>query len=131
MTVTTPPFVFPHTFDSSTAGDNCYPPYSSSGQRQYGHRAERPHSDTESSAYGNYVRSLLIRSCQSIDSIQSHNPVNAISNASERMLESNGHFLRARMVAEQKTLETARLQEVLDTYKKENDNLKIEVKTLK
>ena len=35
------------------------------------------------------------------------------------------------MVAEQKALETARLQDILDTYKKENDELKIEVKTLK
>ena len=125
MTVTTPPFIFPHIFDSCTARDNCYPPYSSSGQRQHGHHAERPRSDTESSACGSYIHSLLIRSCQFIDSIQSHNPVNTISNAAERMLESNGHFLRAQMVAEQKALETARLQEVLDTYKKENDELKM------
>lgn len=57
--------------------------------------------------------------------------VDTIFNASERMLESNGHFLWARILAEQRAVEIIRLQEVVNTYKKENDDLKVKVKTLK
>lgn len=35
------------------------------------------------------------------------------------------------MVAEQRALDIARLQEVVNTYMKENNDLKVEVKTLK
>jgi hypothetical protein len=47
------------------------------------------------------------------------------------MLENNGHFLRARMVAEQQAIEIARLQEVLNAHMQENNDLKVEVRTLK
>ncbi|KAF8266441.1 hypothetical protein EI94DRAFT_1701699 [Lactarius quietus] len=46
----------------------------------------------------------------------------AVSNASEKMLENNGHFL---------AVEIARLQDVVTTHAKENNNLKVEVKMLK
>lgn len=47
------------------------------------------------------------------------------------MLESNGHFLRAKMVAEQRAIEIVRLQEVVSAHAKENNDLKVEVKALK
>ena len=50
---------------------------------------------------------------------------------SEKMLENIGHFLRARIVAEQRAIELVRLQEVVNTQAKENNDLKVEVKTLK
>ena len=56
MTVSTPPFVFPPTSSTSANDDHRDPPFTSSGQWQYGNRAERPHLDTESSSYGTYVR---------------------------------------------------------------------------
>ena len=55
----------------------------------------------------------------------------AISNASEKMLENNGHFLRAKIVIEQQAIEIARLQEALDTQNKANHNLNVQVTTLK
>ena len=60
MTVSAPSFIFPHTFDNSTAGEHGFHPYNSGSQMQLGSRAERPRSDTGSSAYGNYVRSHLL-----------------------------------------------------------------------
>ena len=57
MTVSNPPFVFPHTFNSSMIGDHNFPHCNSSDQR---HHTERPHLDTGFSAYGNFVSSLLI-----------------------------------------------------------------------
>jgi hypothetical protein len=61
-----------------------------------------------------------------------------VSTASEKMLESNGHFLRSKMLAEQRSAELARLQEVVTTHVKENtdlkvanNDLKVENKTLK
>ena len=65
------------------------------------------------------------------DIIQPYDPVEVISNASEKMLENIGHFLRARIVAEQRAIELVRLQEVVNTQAKENNDLKVEVKTLK
>lgn len=55
MTVSTPSFVFPHNFDSSAAGNCDDPPFNSSSQWQYGTHADRPCSDTGSTAYGTYV----------------------------------------------------------------------------
>jgi hypothetical protein len=54
-----------------------------------------------------------------------------VSNASEKMLENNGHLLCARMVTKQRATKIARLQDIVTTQAKENNNLKIEVKTLK
>ena len=54
-----------------------------------------------------------------------------VSNASEKMLEHNGHFLRAKMVAEQRAIEIARLQEVANAHARENNDLKVEVRTLR
>ena len=47
------------------------------------------------------------------------------------MLETNGHFLRVRMVAEQRAIEIIRLQEVVSAHAKENNDLKVEVKALR
>ena len=54
-----------------------------------------------------------------------------VSNASVKMLESSGHFLHVRMVAEQRASEIARLQEIVTAHAKENNDLKVEIKTLK
>ena len=47
------------------------------------------------------------------------------------MLESNGHFLQARMVAEQRVIEIVRLQEVISAHAKENNDLKVELEAIK
>ena len=47
------------------------------------------------------------------------------------MLESNRHFLRAKIVAEQRAIEIIRLQEIVSAHAKENNDLKAEVKALK
>ena len=47
------------------------------------------------------------------------------------MLENNSHFLRARMMSEQRAMEITRLQEVVAAHVKENNELKLEVKMLK
>jgi hypothetical protein len=54
-----------------------------------------------------------------------------VSNASEKMLESNGHFLRARMIADQRATEIQRLQEAIASHTRESDDLKVEIRTLK
>lgn len=65
------------------------------------------------------------------DSQQSLDPAEVVSNASEKMLEHNGHFLRAKMVAEQRAIEIARLQDVVNAHAKENNDLKVKVRTLR
>lgn len=47
------------------------------------------------------------------------------------MLENNGHYLCAKMMAEQQATEIVQLQEALNVQAKENDNLKVQNKTLK
>jgi len=54
-----------------------------------------------------------------------------VSNASEKMLESNGHFVCAKMTAEQRASEVAKLLEAVATHAKENNDLKVENRTLK
>jgi hypothetical protein len=54
-----------------------------------------------------------------------------VSNASEKMLENNGHFLRAKMLSEQRAMENTRLQEAISSHVKEINDLKVEVKSLK
>ncbi|KAH9063603.1 hypothetical protein EDB87DRAFT_1681257 [Lactarius vividus] len=61
-----------------------------------------------------------------------------ISNASAKALEVNGHFIRVKMIADQRATEIEKLQETLasktketDQLTKENDHLNVEVKTLK
>jgi hypothetical protein len=58
-------------------------------------------------------------------------PSEVVSNASEKMLEGNGHFIRNKLLAEQSLAEVARLQEIINTHAKENNDLKVEVRTLK
>ncbi|KAF8257857.1 hypothetical protein EI94DRAFT_1816742 [Lactarius quietus] len=96
-------------------GDHSHSLHSSNGQWQYGHGTDQPRSDTASSTYRNY----------------SPDPAEVVSNVSEKMLETNGHFLCAKMVTEQMAVEITRLQEVVATHAKENNNLKVKVKTLK
>jgi hypothetical protein len=55
----------------------------------------------------------------------------AISNASEKMLENNGHFLHAKIVIEQQAIEITWLQGTLDTQNKENHDLNVQITTLK
>ena len=47
------------------------------------------------------------------------------------MLENNSHFLQARMVADQRAAEITRLQDVVTTQVKENNDLMIKIETLK
>ena len=54
-----------------------------------------------------------------------------VSNASLKMLKSSGHFLHLKMVAEQRASEIVRLQEIVTAHTKENNDLKVEIKTLK
>ncbi|KAI9435026.1 hypothetical protein BJY52DRAFT_1197793 [Lactarius psammicola] len=54
-----------------------------------------------------------------------------IANASEKMLEVNGHFIRTKIIADQRATEIEKLQEVVASKTKENDELKVETKTLK
>ena len=116
MTVSTPSFVFPHSFENSRFGDHGHPPCDSSGQWQYGNGTERPRTDTGSSMYGNYVRPSLKCSNHFTDNQQSLDPAEVVCNASEKMLEHNGHFLQAKMVAEQRAIEIARLQGVVNAH---------------
>jgi len=54
-----------------------------------------------------------------------------ISTASERVLESNGHFLRIRMLAEQRTSELIKAGETLTKCDKEIYDLRVQLQTLK
>jgi len=54
-----------------------------------------------------------------------------VSNTSEKMLESNGHFVHTKMTAEQRASEVTKLLEAVATHAKENNNLKVENRTLK
>ncbi|KAI9436142.1 hypothetical protein BJY52DRAFT_1197170 [Lactarius psammicola] len=47
------------------------------------------------------------------------------------MLEVNGHFLRTKMIAEQRATEIERLQEAIANQTRENGDLKVENRTLK
>jgi hypothetical protein len=55
----------------------------------------------------------------------------AIVNASVQMLEHNGHYLHAKLMAEQQATEIMRLQEAISVQAKENNDLKVQNKTLK
>ena len=62
---------------------------------------------------------------------QSPDMLEVVSNVSMKMLKSSGHFLHMKMVAEQRASEMARLQEIVTAHVKENNNLKVKIKTLK
>jgi hypothetical protein len=65
------------------------------------------------------------------DSIQAPDFSEVVSSAPEKMLESNGHFIRTRMIADQRATEIENLQEIIASQKQENNDLKVEIKTLK
>ena len=46
-------------------------------------------------------------------------------------LENSGHFLHMKMIAEQRASKIARLQEIVMAHVMENNNLKVQIKTLK
>ncbi|KAI9445606.1 hypothetical protein BJY52DRAFT_1228833 [Lactarius psammicola] len=54
-----------------------------------------------------------------------------VTNASEKMLEVNRHFLRTKMITKQRATEIERLQEAIANQTKENGDLKVENRTLK
>ncbi|KAF8269528.1 hypothetical protein EI94DRAFT_1699444 [Lactarius quietus] len=85
------------------------------GQWPFGSGTEQPRSNAGSTRYGNHLL----------------DPAEVVSNASEKMLENNGHFLQAKLTAEQRAVEIVRLQDVVATHAKENNDLKVEVKMLK
>jgi hypothetical protein len=58
-------------------------------------------------------------------------PSDMISSASEKMLEHSGHFLRVKLIGEQRAMENAKLQELIASQAKENEKLQVEIKTLK
>ena len=47
------------------------------------------------------------------------------------MLESSGHFIRAKLYAEQRAVEITKLQEILTNQAKEINDLTVENRTLK
>ncbi|KAH9068280.1 hypothetical protein EDB83DRAFT_2674723 [Lactarius deliciosus] len=54
-----------------------------------------------------------------------------VSNASEKLLEVNAHFIRARMIVDERAAEIERLRELVARQTKEKNDLKVEVRTLK
>ncbi|KAH9027955.1 hypothetical protein EDB85DRAFT_1892735 [Lactarius pseudohatsudake] len=107
---------FPGNIDPTLTRDQGNTPYNSHGQWQFG--TANPGSNT----HGGYSPDLS----------------EVISNASAKALEVNGHFIRVKMIADQRTTEIEILQETLasktkenDQLTKENDHLNVEVKTLK
>ncbi|KAH9024382.1 hypothetical protein EDB85DRAFT_2150521 [Lactarius pseudohatsudake] len=113
---------FPGNIDPTLTRDQGNTPYNSHGQWQFG--TANPGSNT----HGGYM----------------HPPPGSpdlsevISNASAKALEVNGHFIRIKMIADQRATEIEKLQETLtsktkenDQLTKENDHLNVEVKTLK
>ncbi|KAH8979259.1 hypothetical protein EDB92DRAFT_2118869, partial [Lactarius akahatsu] len=111
----TPASFFPDNIDPTLTRDQGNP-YDSRGQWQFG--TANPGSNT----HGGYSPDLS----------------EVISNASAKALEVNGHFIRIKMIADQRTAEIEKLQETLtsktkenDQLTKENDHLNVEVKTLK
>ncbi|KAH9038060.1 hypothetical protein EDB85DRAFT_1888120 [Lactarius pseudohatsudake] len=91
-------------------------PYNSHGQWEFG--TANPGSNT----HGGYSPDLS----------------EVISNASAKALEVNGHFIRVKMITDQRAMEIEKLQETLasktkenNQLTKENDHLNVEVKTLK
>jgi hypothetical protein len=72
-----------------------------------------------------------VPSCLITDIIQPPETLEAIANTSAQMLESNGHFLHIKMMAEQQATKIVQLQEALNVQAKENNNLKVQNKTLK
>lgn len=65
------------------------------------------------------------------DILQSPKTLEVIISASVQMLKNNGHYLRAKMMAEQQAIEIARLMELIKVHEKDNNNLKVQNKTLK
>lgn len=65
------------------------------------------------------------------DILQSPKTLEVITSASVQMLKNNGHYLRAKMMAEQQAIEIARLMELIKVHEKDNNNLKVQNKTLK
>ncbi|KAH9020485.1 hypothetical protein EDB84DRAFT_1565692 [Lactarius hengduanensis] len=107
---------FPGNIDPTLTRDQGNTPYDSRGQWQFG--TANPGSNT----HGGYSPDLS----------------EVISNASAKALEVNGHFIRVKMIADQRATEIEKLQETLasktkenDQLTKENDHLNVEVKTLK
>ncbi|KAH9021188.1 hypothetical protein EDB85DRAFT_1895799 [Lactarius pseudohatsudake] len=105
----TPASFSPGNIDPTLTRDQGNTPYDSRGQWQFG--TANPSSNT----HGGYSPDLS----------------EVISNASAKGLEVNGHFIRVKMIADQRATEIEKLQETLTSKTKENDHLNVEVKTLK
>ncbi|KAI9447367.1 hypothetical protein BJY52DRAFT_1193331 [Lactarius psammicola] len=74
-----------------------------------------PRLHTRSNTYGGYPSDLS----------------DVVANASEKMLEVNGHFVRIKMIADQRAMEIEKLQEVVASKTAENNDLTVEIRTLK
>ncbi|KAH9033848.1 hypothetical protein EDB84DRAFT_1488104 [Lactarius hengduanensis] len=116
-------FDLPCEIDPALAGDQGNTPYNSRDQLQVdtanaeAHTGPRlgPRMQTGASTYGGYSSDLS----------------DVVSNASEKLLEVNAHFIRARMIVDERAAEIERLQELLARQTKEKNDLKVEVRTLK
>jgi hypothetical protein len=74
---------------------------------------------------------LIISNDKDSNSENRINYASVTSSMSEKMLENNGHYLQAKIVSEQRAAEITKLQEALTSHVKENNDLKVEVKSLK
>ncbi|KAH8979731.1 hypothetical protein EDB86DRAFT_2983713, partial [Lactarius hatsudake] len=114
-------FDLPCEKDLALAGDQGNTPlaYSSRDQLQANTaNAEThigPRIQTGASTYGSYSSDLS----------------DVVSDASEKLLEVNAHFIRARMIVDERAAEIERLREVVARQTKEKNDLKVEVRTLK
>ncbi|KAH9007492.1 hypothetical protein EDB84DRAFT_1572818 [Lactarius hengduanensis] len=102
---------FTSNIDPSLIGNNGDSAYNPRSHRQYDSGSERPRSH--------------------IGPNYSPDPEEVISNASAKMLENNGHFIRVQMTSEKRAMEITRLEEALADKTKENNELKEENKDLK
>ncbi|KAH8984626.1 hypothetical protein EDB92DRAFT_2117063 [Lactarius akahatsu] len=113
-------FDLPCEIDPALAGDQGNTPYNSCDQLLANAEAHIGlRIQTGASTYGGYY------------SLQSSDLSDVVSNASEKLLEVNAHFIRARMVVDERAAEIERLRELVASQTKEKNDLKMQVRTLK
>ncbi|KAI9435356.1 hypothetical protein H4582DRAFT_2171276 [Lactarius indigo] len=109
--MSTASYTFTSNIDPALIGNHGDFPINPHSHRQYDSGSERPRSHMGS----NYSPDLE----------------EVISNASVKMLENSGHFIRIQMTSEKRAMEITKLEEALAIKTKENDDLKEENQVLK
>ncbi|KAI9433542.1 hypothetical protein H4582DRAFT_2060944 [Lactarius indigo] len=108
---------FTSNIDPSLLGDQQSSHYDPHSYRQYDSSSDRPRSHMGS----NYM-TLTQHKSPDLEAV--------VLNASARLLESNGHFVRVQMTSEKRAMEITRLEEALTALTKENDKLKEEIRDM-